>query len=576
MSMDMTETTTTNGSEKGLRNAISPEPPYLWPEHRIFTKQAHYKTMPPWVELLRTAQSLCGLVTELAMDGVDLLRNSLSENEGLRVKIILVLYPACTTTEEEMAALLGLQQQLPERLEVRLYLLDTIEDIPYHSLMVVPMGTGLPTLLAGPAGNLGLEERRPDRVNMAITPDAAATEAWSRWFNWLWASQTSRLRRGLEDIPRLVRPRGTEEARLMWEAYMSSCHDEDDDVVMVVVDEKTGDVEVTVRPETLTGKSAEEQRAIREAAQQRLPTVVAGIPKLDAAADLVARLFRKGSAATIDKSTRVKPFAVPISPRFFGMEAEEREGRVAQKVSYSIAIFDEVDQKKIENLRKSISDVLRSLSYPLADGLRWVPDTAKDLLRREIEARNREAQEVLGARVTDINSFLSSIEPGIRQDAEKMVAKLALGVTLSNSMFDKIMKEISLRLQAAMGGERNLLPAITYAPFGFQPGHDSPTTSPWGNAYKLLFAVAQYPAEVAKGGKFFERGYKACSVDEVVKGMDVLGHAWFHDEAHRHDWNKAKEEWLPLLTELDEEELPLPEKCKVLLGLIRTGKITVA
>lgn len=552
---------------------LMPESPFLWPEHRVLAGVTTYQQAPAWGHLLHEARSICGMITELGSEGIDLLRKSLNENKELQAKFVLVLYPACRTKRGHLSELVALTKEAPHRFQLRLYLLPYIEDIPFHSMMIMPQGDGSrPRLLTGPAGNLGLEETRPDRVNLVTIPDAATVESWTRWFNWLWSIYSVRLRDDITGIPELVRPQGTEEARHMWESYMAACDSQEAPAVEIEVNPETGEIEAQVRPEELEGKTPEEQKQIKEEAQKKLPTVAMGVPRMDATADRIARLFQKGSLATIDKSTRVKPLTVPISPKFFGMESEERSGRVLQKTTYSVSIFDEEDQKAIENLRKSIGTLLGSLSYPIADGVRWVPDSAKELLSREISKRNTDAGGVLAEKVGDLDAFLKKIEPTIRHDAQKMYSKIVPGASLDDRMFEKVKEEIRLRMKGAMEG--NLLPRITYMPVEFRPTTDEPTTSSWGSAYKLLFHIAKYPADVAKAGKFFERGFLDCRADEVVKGMDVLGHAWFRLPGGLPDYKVAADQWLPVLEEFEGFPTLLPEKCLELLRLIESGDLS--
>lgn len=558
---------------KNPENGLIPEAPFLWPEHRVLAKVSTYRQAPAWKHLLDEAKSLCGMVTELGSEGIRLLRESLTDNAEFQASLVLVLYPACRTKKEDLSELMALTKEMPDRLQVRLYLLTFIDDIPFHSLMMMPRGNQAPpVLLTGPAGNLGIEETRPDRVNLVTKPDAATVESWARWFNWLWATYSVLLRDDITTIPDLVRPKGSDQAHRMWEDYMAACDSQEEPAVEVEVNPETGEVEARVRPEEFEGKTSEEQNRMKEEAQQRLPTVAMGVPRMDATADQIARLFQRGSLATIDNSSRVKPLAVPISPRLFGVEAEERAGRVLQKTSYSVSIFDNEDQNGIENLRKSIGTLLNNLSYPIADGVRWVPDSVKKLLSREIEKRNKDAKSMLLGNVGNIDEFCKKIEPTIRNDAQEMYKKVVPDGRLNERMFEKVREEIRSRVSAAMSG--NLLPRVTYMPVEFRPVEEEETTSSWGAAYKLLHHIARYPADVAKKGKYFERNFKDSSEENVIQAMDVLGHAWFKLPGGLPDYRVAKAEWLPVFEALEESTTPLPDRCRALLDLITTGDTT--
>src|SRR5690606_37719539 len=110
-----------------------------------------------------------------------------------------------------------------------------------------------------------------------------------------------------------------------------------------------------------------------------------------------------------------------------------------------------------------------------------------------------DAVGVLTEQVGDIDSFLKKIEPSIRADAQDLYKKAVPGGRLDDNMFEKVKQEIRSRVNGAM--EDNLLPRITYMPVEFRPSDEGATGSSWGGAYKLLYHIARYPADVAKAGK---------------------------------------------------------------------------
>lgn len=57
--------------------------------------------------------------------------------------------------------------------------------------------------------------------------------------------------------------------------------------------------------------------------------------------------------------------------------------RISFKADAGIHVFDEKDSKDLEKLRKGLTDLLMKLTYPLADGVRWMPLKVQPLLEQE-------------------------------------------------------------------------------------------------------------------------------------------------------------------------------------------------
>lgn len=545
-------------------------PPFVWPEQRVLAGIAKYDEFPPFDHLIESATGIIGLVPELDDFGIDWFRRILERQPKLQIKIVLLLYPACATNQDHLEELNNLCEQWQDRLTIRLFLLRDIEDISIQSLLIVPENEGRPCLLLGCVGNFGVRlNMRPDRVNFVISGESAMVESWTRWFNWVWATKTAEFRPNVVNIPPLVRPQGSEEARKMWDNYISLCKSETPPLE-VHIDPDTGDVIAVPTEEELKGKSEEEQEQIKEEKQKELPSVGIGINKLDPTGDEIARLFQLGEQATIDKSTKIKPLSAPISPRLFGEEAERREGRLAKKVSYRVEIFEAKDQKRIDNLISSAREVLNVFSYPLADGVRWVPLSAKKLLSEELKARNLEGMAVLKKLVGNgAEEYLKQIEPALRKDSNQMYKALFPEREMSGEDFDKIKAEVLDRLKAGLEG--NIIPKLTFTPIGFNVPMSNETESGWGTAYSLLLGIAKYPRGATAAGGYFARNFKQVKVEDVFKSMDVLNDPFYLDKRLGSDWAWAKKEELPKFSIIEEAKVETHNKCRALLHLIKTG-----
>ena len=312
---------------------LKPSPPFLWPEPRVFENSIDYDQYPPFHDLLESAQSICGVISELHGEGLQWFIQLMQKQTQIRAKIILVLYPACATKPDDLKKLENISNEMGNRLEIRLYFLKYIEDLSFQSLLVIPKDER-PLVIFGPSYNFGFDKKRPDRVNFAMPVDAIVMESWTRWFNWFWAKKSWQLRSNMIAIPDLVRPTGTIEGEYMWAEYNRICTEQEPSPVIIKIDPETGDVVAEVPSEKLDGKNEEEQKQLIAEAQKKLPSIAVNIPKLDPLADEIGRLFQLCDLAMIDKTTKIKPLSAPISPSLFGQEAQLRAGRIERKTSY--------------------------------------------------------------------------------------------------------------------------------------------------------------------------------------------------------------------------------------------------
>jgi hypothetical protein len=223
-------------------------------------------------------------------------------------------------------------------------------------------------------------------------------------------------------------------------------------------------------------------------------------------------------------------------------------------------------------LRKSIRDILNAFSFPLADGARWVPHSVKDLLNVEIDARNEDCKMLLQKSVNgDAETFVCKIEPSLRKDADEMYQQLYPGKTLSEESFIKIKNDVKQRLEAGLSG--NILPRLSYTTVNFITPSEAKNQSAWGVAYSLVSSIASYPIDVAANGIYFKRNFKKVKAEDVLAAMNVLGDPRLQNQEFLANWQSAKVKDKPKLEKInDDDDTPLPVKCKALLELIKTGE----
>jgi hypothetical protein len=550
------------------------EVPFLWPDIRMFEIGSEYENMPPFEHILRNADGVMAFVPDLKETGIDLLETWLENSKSLRISLIVLLYPACATKQVDLIKMDQLFEKYGDRLEIRLHILKSIEDIPLQMIMVSNKDDNTYSLIYGPSSNFGLvDEWRADRINVVAHMESSLIEAFRRWFDWMWFRNSFVFRKELANIPHLVRPKGTQEARQMWNDYVHKCETEIKSGYLSI-DKSTGDVTLLPEEELIRDKSPEEIKQTSEDLKNLLPSTKSGFTRIDPISDEIVRLFRKGMQATINTKTRVKPLNTPISPRLFGDESLKTIGRISIKTSYSISIFSEAETKKVESLRKSTRDLLNTLSFGISDGLRWVPLAAKELLKKEIDHRNIEAKNLLCAAIKtdndnfDVEKFIEKHENILRENVKEIFSKIYSGRKPDENQFAIVKEEIASRINMAL--KNDLLPNISYNNILFDaPRSDS--QSGWESAYTLLLDIAKYPRKIIADGQYFKRNFRVIDVEQVKKIMNVLDDKFYVECKKWDDYLWAKETELPKFIAIEESDASLYKKCLSLWKLMKTN-----
>ena len=93
-----------------------------------------------------------------------------------------------------------------------------------------------------------------------------------------------------------------------------------------------------------------------------------------------------------------------------------REDDVFHNVVAHNQVLDNTADKIFEKCRK-VTDAVELLSYPLSHGNRWLPASARDLLEKELEARNAKGREALRSAVGLVISaeWLAQLETLVQQ-----------------------------------------------------------------------------------------------------------------------------------------------------------------
>ena len=531
---------------------LNPVPPFVWPEARIFTKQAEYESQVPLQQLMARADGILAVVSDIDRCGARWLHQTLKrETDVAQCRIIVVLYAACATKEGDLQALVDIEAETPDRVEFRLHLTGLWSALPANILYFMEPGRAEGTLCVGSSPNFGWGEPDPGMANLVFHPDLALTDAWRKWFDWLWLTSAP-LTAETAAIPSLVPALGTPEAAQIWARYEEACR---------LARTNAGlfdEVQVTVDPSTgaVTAATPDGEPVVP-------PTENLGIPKPDPVAERIARLYDHGAMVTIDKATRSRPLDAPMKPQWFGVESLRQIGAVTREVKYRISIMDKDVLQKLESRRKATRDLLNSFSYPLAEGVRWMPHTARGLFESEMARVNQEGLELLSKVVGDPDQFVGKQCERISRDANQMYQEFAPGRELPQSVIEEIMADLAARLREATKG--HLLPHVTYTPVRFAPVFGSEWSDAWGQAAILLAAIAEYPRR-AVSDAFFLRGLKV-DKKELLRCMNVCDDAMLRKSGHNWVETDPEEQIRWLDTVVDSEAEPAA-KCACILAIV--------
>jgi hypothetical protein len=279
----------------------------------------------------------------------------------------------------------------------------------------------------------------------------------------------------------------------------------------------------------------------------------------------VFEILAQGDIVTIDKSGGAPPLDLPVRAEGF-VPQETRVGAISVRSSCRIRIFDEEQSKELESRRKGLSNLIQRLTYPLADGVRWIPKKAQPLLERERTRLEKDAKDLLEGLVAGgASEFAKSRREAIKHDANEMYKKAGAGAgkQLPDSTLNLILRDLQSRLAKATQGD--FLPKVTYMAAQFSTRADSEHLSQWAQVRTLLLATAKYFREsVTMTGHL-----KGIDVpeDELLAAMDVCGDWIVGDRTDPKIESTAKSE-LRRLDEIQASDRDDRTKCSLILGLI--------
>ena len=479
--------------------------PFVWPSVTELTGQARNGPAVPFDHALENMASILGIVSAVDDRGASWLETFLKQRSDLEALVILAVYAGCPTRSGDLDRLLDLQTQAAGKVKFRILPMMVIGGgAPANCLVAVPADNTAPVFLFGPTPNFSIDGADRTQVNMAFRAETALFDRWRRWFDGTWL-QAVPLNETTADIPALVPATGSSESAAQWDAYCTLCAKFAQPAAAIAVDPNTEEVQSGKKPDGLEDKP---------------PSCIVKLPKLDPLADRMTRLLGYGRQVTIAYSSTVRPLDAPVNPRFFGQEAEHRDGTVVQRQSFRISNFSQEELKKIDEYRKGSQAIIKKLGLPLEKGLYWLPNAVISIFENEIKAKNEEARKELEKLVEgDAGSFVKGKRKKIEDDLTNVYQRLGGKGAVPKRALTELLDDLSLRINRGLNAQ--LLSPVTFseARFDLREKEKKDWQAPWAQVEKLVLALARFPRQAIHRPKTLS-GLQA-SQSEILTAIDI-------------------------------------------------------
>lgn len=518
-------------------------PPFIWPDARQHEDSAQYADLPPSRTLFASAGLISGLVVGHADETLTWLSELMQSDLKRRIVLVVVVFPTSPTSERHLRAIgeLWAARKHPDTtLEVKLLPVqafggdgtDRRMTLPPTVIQGVHEANGHTVMSIGSVGDAGCDSAILGSFNVVFRPDDALRDAWRKWFQYI-VCRAAPLNDQTMRIPQLAPAEGDPEAAEIWQAFMQACQEQDAAATATpTVDAATGEVTLDAEGKTVQPWDA-------------------GVTALDPLAQLLQQVYSSGSLVTIDEATRIKPLSVPVKATLLGQQSERNVGAVKQKQSFTLQVLDDEVDKAIEKCRK-VTDVMELLTYQLSQGNRWIPDAAKGLLDKELQARNEQGQKVLKQALGgDVKSFIARRKEAIRKDLNEMYQQLGQGKAVPSDKLQAILDDIQQRLTTAL--DARVTPRAVYNRIGPPDLTSKAAPENWNQPLSLLVQAVKLFRE-SQTDAYFPRRLSglAFSKDDFEKACDIFGDSILV----KPDSGRAKEELKTLQEIQDADEAP--------------------
>ncbi len=538
------------------------EIPFVWPDSRKLAETLGPE--PDIKSVIADSQLVLGIVHGITDATVSLLADVLAKepiasDDGngrpaagppeKQIRLIVTLYPTCPTSTEALQGLSGLQHA-HSSLQVKIITCDLLS-ARENALACYKTPDVVPTLFFGSSATLEDLSEKPTHMTLGFVPEPVLAAEWANAFDVRWF-RAVRLTDERTAIPHLVLPEGSIEAAETWAAYERLCVEKQakEEIVEVIVDPDTGEVSAKAVDGTAVTTVSSDNK----------------IRKVSRVYRTLQQLLDMGHLVSVDKTTRLLPFEVPVKPKWFGLETLKQIGSVKRHVSYRISALTEEELNRLETRRKKTSELLDLFSFSLADGQRWMPSSAEELFRQQTDHINREAKGALAELVSgDLDKFLATRRKSVSEDANRMYGDLFPDHNLPEDAIDEIMLALKDRFKRAEA--RSFLPQLSFTRVSLPQPQDTAWKSQLGSALNLLLSIVRYPRKACRNRPYFARGMTA-KPQQILAAMNVLNDP-FIDCFEKYESRDIAEAELERTDDIQVSDDTAEEKCEQLLELLR-------
>ena len=539
----------------GHSDSVANLPPFLWPDVRMRAGRAPIERPPEVMKQLTAGDLISGVLVGAGDQAVRWIQELSQRTERPRtVRLVLVIYPACSTRSEHLLALQLYQASLsqsPHQISIQVLPVETmtrkdrhIQNMPPSVIHSHDKRAGRGLMWIGSTGDLGADPLFPASFNALFEPDAALSDSWRKWFQYIQAVSIP-LSAESARIPDLAPARGDPAAIDLWRAYCENClPDHAGTLAAITVDPETGEI-------------------VQNADGEKPEPWDGGALALDETAAFIERLYAGGVLVTVNESTRIKPLSIAVKAKLLGQASERAIGTVRQRQSFTLQVLSDDINKALDKAR-SIADAIDALSFPLGSKSHWMPEAAKTALDKEVKARNEKGkrllEEALGA---NVGKYIADRADQMRNDLNAMYSELGRGRTVPSSIFDSILSDARERLEAALKVDITPSPAYNRITAPRLAGTDDDAS--WDQPLSLLSAAASRfrklltdPYEARKFSKM------AFSEEEFNKASRIFNDTILTTP----DYVRARRE-LEEIADLLASDITAHKKCQALRGIVQ-------
>ena len=529
----------------------------FWPDN-ISRRYRNDEQEEPTLKL-GSAQIMVCIVSDLTFEGARHLREcydhaSLVNDCVPKWRLMLGVNPASATQANVLQDLLGFQQEKAGSVVVRLLLPRAVDENRIAMNVFLWLDElGRYHVNIGSLDSMGIGCDSAGTANLLLeSPEPIMLDDCRKFFDYQWEKSTD-LSPATCNIPHLIPAVGDPAALARWERYQDACAAQQDTGALLEVTEPEIDI--------ATGE------VIKPEGEKLSQTI-----KLPAAADMVQRiiadLYSQGKTVTLEH--KIKPLQVPLSANALGIQAVRHEGNVTRSVNFRIDMFDEITQRKLDNMRNGVRGELNLFGFSLAKGLTWIPDMARTKLDERIHQIQLNVDQVLGSPLKNgIDAFLESRKSEIRISCERFLTEMLPGKKLQEETLAEVMQEMRERVSKAQDG--NYLPTTTFGSISFSPITSAIHEDGWAQAASLLADIAIKPRKAIENELYFVRDLKPdLAMRSFLKLINVLKDHIIarYLESPRDALNLAQRE-LRMVKEFDENtQISSKEKCGIYLAII--------